>query len=368
MTFTRFIGFRMLKVSAATGSGVGGKSGESESNGNASSSVAVVIPCRNEAERIEALLDALAGQSRRPSEIVIVNDRSTDDTTAVIGQWIATHSDLAAQLVEGSGRGPAAAMNDGIRESTADVVVRMDGHAIPARNYLERCLDILQRPEGVGPSVGVVGGVWQVQPGAPTATARAIAATVSHPLGSGGAAYRSSRADDALCLDVETVPFGTFPRSVWEQVGGYDETLVANEDFDFNYRVRRAGYRVVLCPHIQTMYFARSTFRALACQYFRYGFWKARMLRKDDRSLHPRQVPPALILPWVLASITWLVTSPSALSAIVACAYPLTLVIAALTVAVSRRVHPLGVVAAAVCVHLAWSAGFWRGAASRRSP
>jgi len=386
--------------------------------------VAVVVPCHNEAAHIGPLLDALAGQTRVPDHIIIVNDASTDATVEVVRAWAGARPDVPVRVVEGPGRGPGPAMNVGIRATDADIIMRMDGHAIPARDYLALSVAALRatasaecgvrsadsdrhavvrsadsdrhavvrsaecevRTEGThsalrtqhdvcvsGPydecisephferSSGVVGGVWHVAPGADTGVARAIAAVVSHPLGSGGAAYRHADATGPERLSVETVPFGTFPKALWEQLGGFDESLAANQDFDFNYRARKAGCDVVLDRRVQATYFARPTLAALWRQYSRYGFWKTQMLRKDPRAFHLRQLPPVLVAPWLILSALTAFIWPGALTMAAVALYPLALLAGALHVGVTRRVNPFAAAMAIATVHVAWSVGFWKG-------
>jgi len=210
-----------------------------------------------------------------------------------------------------------------------------------------------------------VGGVWRVAPGTDTTMARAIAAVVSHPLGSGGAAYRHADLAGPERVAVETVPFGTFPKAVWAQLGEFDESLAANQDFDFNYRARKAGFEVVLDRRIQATYFARPTLRALARQYSRYGFWKVQMLRKDPRALHPRQLPPALVLPWVLGTLIAAALWPGILTGAMVTLYPLLVVVGGVHVGLTQSVNPFAASAAIVTVHMAWSSGFWRGIVRR---
>lgn len=321
---------------------------------------AVVIPCRNEAAHIATVLDALAGQSRTPDELIVVDDRSTDATAEVVREWHRTHAGLPLRVIDGPGRGPGPAMNAGVRETAADIIMRIDGHAVPAAGYLGHCLEGL-----ADPAVGVVGGVWHVKAGAQTPMGRAIAAVVSHPVGSGGARYRQEAPAGPERVPVETVPFGTFRRALWEQLGGFDEALSVNEDFDFNYRARQAGFQVVLDQRVKSTYFSRPTLRALAHQYFRYGYWKVRMLRKDPHALHLRQVPPAAVLPWAAATLAAALLWPGWGSGLAAALYPLLLCAGALHAAVSRAVNPFAAAAAALTVHLSWSAGFWKGVLSR---
>ena len=249
-------------------------------------------------------------------------------------------------------------MNAGIAATTTDVVVRLDGHCLPDADYIEQSVRALT-DSLTDSAVGVAGGVWRVRAGAETAVARAIALAVSHPLGSGGALYRHPYAPGPQAMAVETVPFGAFRRSLWQQLGGFDESLSANQDFDFNYRAIRAGFDVVLDYRIKATYVARPTLAALWRQYFRYGFWKWRMLRKDGRALHWRQLPPMLVLPWILATLVAVILWPSTLTAVAAALYPAVLLLGALHL--SARGAAVGpALAALATVHLSWSAGFWR--------
>jgi succinoglycan biosynthesis protein ExoA len=134
----------------------------------------------------------------------------------------------------------------------------------------------------------------------------------SHPLAIGDAKYRFS----SKAQSVDTVPFGSFKRETLDQIGHFDESLKANEDYELNARIRSAGGIVWFNPAIHSVYFARPTFLALAQQYARYGYWKWRMLLRFPETIKWRQaLPPtfvfglifgplfAIILPWL--AIPW---------------------------------------------------------------
>jgi GT2 family glycosyltransferase len=164
------------------------------------------------------------------------------------------------------------------------------------------------------PRAGVVGGVWDLAPGRDTAVGRAIATALSHRLATGGAAYRHPAGQESL-TEVDTVPFGCYRKSLWQELGGYDERLRVNEDYVFNYKARLSGWLVLLDPGIRSTYFARENLSGLAAQYYSYGWRKAEMLKTYPRAVRWRQIVPggfvaalaALALFGLVIRLAWLV-------------------------------------------------------------
>jgi succinoglycan biosynthesis protein ExoA len=259
---------------------------------NAQESVSVVIPCYNEANFIGKVLENLADQYESDRyEIIVVDGRSEDRTREKIQSFKATRPDLSVVLVDNPARKIPAALNLGIAAACGKIIARMDAHAIPSEGYVRRCVRVLNNK-----NVGVVGMPCHVLPAADTLLGKAIASAVSHPFGIGDAKYRLREAE-ADQEAVDTVAFACFRKSLWQELGGYNESLPTNEDYDFNYRVRLAGREVILDRSGHCDYFARSTLQGLATQYRRYGGWKARMIRLHPRSMKLRHlVAPVFVL------------------------------------------------------------------------
>ena len=328
--------------------------------------VGVVIPCRNEARSLARVLDGLAAQTRTPDDIVVVDDGSTDGTSAVVEDWGRQHGDQHLRTVAGPVRGVAAAVNAGVSSLSTDIVVRLDGHCRPAADYIARAVALVDLPD-----VGVGGGVWIIDPGAPTLEAEAIAIASAHPLGSGGARYRTAgdrfkSVPGTKPTDVDTVPFGCFSRSLWEALGGLDERLRSNEDYDFNYRVRQRGLRVVLDPSMQCTYYARPTVSAVARQYLRYGWWKARMLVRHPRSIKWRQLMPALLVLALCVAGAGTVFDDGEGWLLMLAAYPASMLAGAMHAAATRHrwAATAWLAAIFITIHLAWGLAFWASLAS----
>jgi len=256
--------------------------------------VSVVIPCYNEERFIGKALEQLAHQFELDRyEIIVVDGLSDDNSRAVIDDFRRRRPEVSVSLVENPARNIPTALNLGIAAAKGAVIARMDAHAAPSDGYIRRCVEVLETGKA-----GVVGMPCIVRAGADSTMARGIAAAVSHPFGIGDAKYRLG-ASGPTQEAVDTVAFACFKKSLWQELGGYNESLHTNEDYDFNYRVRRSGRQVILDRVGHCDYFARTTLKGLVSQYVRYGGWKAEMIKLHPSSTKLRH----LVAPLFFASI-----------------------------------------------------------------
>jgi cellulose synthase/poly-beta-1,6-N-acetylglucosamine synthase-like glycosyltransferase len=317
--------------------------------------VSIIVPCYNEQATIRQLLDAVLAQTypRSQMEIIIADAVSRDNTRDLIELFRRGHPDFPLRIVDNERRNIPAALNMAIRAARGDIIIRLDAHSWPNSDYVERCVQALEQGKGSN-----VGGVWEIRPGGQGWIAESIASAAAHPLGAGDALYRLNPRPGA----VDTVPFGAFRRELIDQIGGFDESLLSNEDYEFNVRVRRSGGIVWLDPQIRSTYFARASFRELIRQYGRYGFWKWRMLKRYASTLRWRQALPPLftgsLIVWIVLSFwfsfaRWLLGAEIAL-------YLLVLIAAAIRIALpSRKLFLIiGLPLSISIMHLSWGGGF----------
>lgn len=317
--------------------------------------VSIVVPCFNEEKRIRTLLDAIFTQTypRHLMDVTIADGHSTDRTREIIAQFQREHPDLKVTVIDNDARTIPAGVNRAIQASRGEIVLRLDGHSSPYPDYVQRVVEALEAGKGQN-----VGGVWEIRPGAGTPVARGIAAAAAHPLGVGDALYRHAK----QAAVVDTVPFGAWKRAFLQEIGGYDESLHSNEDYELNARIRQRGGIIWLDPAIRSIYFARPTLGALARQYGRYGFWKFQMLRRYPHTLRWRQaLPPLFVLSLLgnaLLGLVWPLFA--ALLALELAVYAGVLLAAGAHAALKQRDAALlwAMPLAMAVMHLAWGSGF----------
>jgi glycosyltransferase involved in cell wall biosynthesis len=317
--------------------------------------VSLIVPCYNEEKRIHYLLDALFTQTYplQQMDVTIADGMSRDNTRQVIAAFRGEHPDLRLQVIDTLPGNIPAGVNRAIEACSGEIIVRLDAHSAPYPEYVEKSVEALlaDRAENVG-------GVWEIQPGADGWVAAAIAVAAAHPLGVGDALYRHAR----QAAYVDTVPFGAFRRVLLDKIGKFDESLLTNEDYEFNARVRQSGGRVWLNPQIRSVYFARASLGALARQYWRYGLWKWQMLKRYPATLRWRQALPPLFVLTVLVSLALAAFLPMFgwLLAFILTAYFGVLLAAGVLKATraNKLSLVLGLPLAIATMHFSWGLGF----------
>ncbi len=317
--------------------------------------VSIIVPCFNEQATIINMLQAVYDQQfpRSEIEVIIADGRSTDLTRQKIAEFEANHLDLDIVVVDNEKRIIPAGLNVAIDAANGEYVIRLDGHSIPESHYVEKCVNSLR--EGKGDNVG---GAWEIQPRGNSWQARSIALAAAHPLGVGDAHYRIGGRPQP----VDTVPFGAFKREYLLRLGKYDESLLTNEDYELNTRIRLNGGIIWFDPGIRSVYLAPSDYKALARQYFRYGFWKARMLRLHPQTIRWRQaLPPLFVLGLVSLLFLGFFWHPFWIMLLFIClCYSMVLLITGIVLALKKKDirMAIGVPIAILTMHFSWGTSF----------
>jgi succinoglycan biosynthesis protein ExoA len=246
--------------------------------------VSVVIPVRNEAAFISDLIAAVLAQDypRDRIEVIVADGLSTDGTREILTELQARDARLI--VLDNPGRIVPTGLNLAVARSSGEVIVRIDGHASIAADFLRQNVALLAEH----PEAWSVGG--PIRHAARTTFGKAVAIAMSHPLGVGNALHRYPDYEGYT----EGAQFPAIRRWVFERIGAFDERLVRNQDDEFNYRIHLAGGKVYVSPRVRYSYFVRARIGQLFRQYFQYGFWRIPVIEKHGRPTTLRQVAPTL--------------------------------------------------------------------------
>lgn len=260
----------------------------------------ILIPMRNEERFVARCLDSILAQlaGREDVEIFCIDGASTDRTAEIVRTYAAR--DGRVRYFANPARIVPVGLNRAIASARGQVIMRLDCHSEYAPDYVASCLEVLERT-----GADVVGGYITTRPTEETPVGRAIAAALSSSFGVGGATFRTGGVE----READTVPFGTFRRSVFERFGRFDERLVRNQDIEYCSRIRRQGGRIILSPQIQLTYFMRSTYGGMCRQAFENGQWNPYTLWLTGGGLRLRHFVPLAfvlsVLSLAVASVLW---------------------------------------------------------------
>ncbi len=315
------------------------------------SPISVIMPIYNEVDFIDHSVGAMQQQDYPGQiEILCCDGMSTDGTRDRIQKIAAL--DPRVKLLDNPKRITPAALNVGIQAAQHGLIARMDGHALAARDYLSQCYHVM---EATGSAC--VGG--RLQYNCTSFKQCAIAAAMESRFAVGTAVWRGETAGKA-----DTVPYGLYTKALLEQIGGFDEDALVNQDYELMVRIKKAGFQIYFSPDIQSEYFPRQSFRALLRQYYRYGFWKVRTIMLHPASVKPRHLlAPAFVAGLVIGLALSIISvflsgvylSVLALYTALSCLFAL--------IQAKKwgwRYLPL-IPWIFLLLHVAWGAGFWVG-------
>jgi glycosyltransferase involved in cell wall biosynthesis len=238
-------------------------------------SVSVVVPVYNDAEGLETTLEALLGQTYADYEVLVVDNRSTDETRAIAGRY-AERSDRVTVLEERRRQSSYAARVRGIRWAEGDVVAFVDADMTVEADWLERSIDrMLER------DLDYMGCRVELYTDGEESLLGAYNRLNGFPVDT----YVSElQFAPTCCLLVR--------REVLETVGPFDTRFVSSGDREFGQRVAAAGFDIGLAEDVPMYHPTRTTLDALVSKAVRVGRGKYQL-----RQYYPERYGTPALLP-----------------------------------------------------------------------
>ena len=238
--------------------------------------VAVVMPVLNEARFIGRTLDQIYMQDYPMDkvEVVVADGGSTDRTREIAESYKDRFGSL--KVLDNPGRRSSSGRNVGVKNTTAPYVLVLDGHShIPSKSLLKDMVALFKSGDSRC--------LCRAQPMTPPdinefelAVALCRASFIGH--------NPSSDIYSDFEGEVDPTSSGAmYHRSVFDEIGYFDENFDACEDVDFNCRVGKAGIKSILSPKLRVYYYPRSGLQALWKQMVRYGKGRFRFAWKHGQ-------------------------------------------------------------------------------------
>ena len=259
-------------------------------------SVSVIIPVLNEERFLKQSVQAILNQNYSGQFEIILALGPSKDQTNVIAQELA--QDKRIKLVENPSGRTASALNNAIKNSNFDIIVRLDGHAIVDSDYIKNAVNTLLES-----GADNVGGLMKAE--GTNAFEKSVAAAMTSKFGVGNAPFHVGGKSG----EVDTVYLGTFRKSALERVGYFDESFIRAQDWEMNYRIRKTGGKIWFNPDLVISYRPRKNILQLAKQYFEYGQWRKQVTKTYPETVSMRYLAPPVTVSGLIAGFVMVLFS-----------------------------------------------------------
>lgn len=305
--------------------------------------ISVVCPAFNEEKYICKVLDFFVAAEPPDKELFVIDGGSTDATRSIVLRYAQQHSNI--QLLDNPEKYVPYALNKAIPHCRGEIIIRLDSHSEYDRSYFVEILNTFNKTDA-----DIVGGPMRTLGNTPFQ--RAVGFATSTGFGVGNSSFHYAGFEGYT----DSVYLGAWRKRVFNKVGLFDERMIRNQDDEFHYRAKSAGFKIYQNPRICVYYYPRDTPPKLFKQYFQYGLYKPLVLRKIRSEIKLRHLVP-------LGFVCYLFTLPLAVL------YPFLLLplglYGVLAIYYSRKASTLSERLFAIMsfpiIHAAYGLGFMRG-------
>ncbi|MGE0526237.1 MAG: glycosyltransferase family 2 protein [Bdellovibrionales bacterium] len=311
--------------------------------------VSVVIPCRNEAKAIEQTIRAILDSEHPNIEVLVVDGMSEDGTRSIVGQI--EQADPRVRLIDNPKNLTPYAFNLGVKNARGEFIQIVGARNVVQPDYIPILLHTLK----TRPDVACVGGDYQHV--YDSETGRLISLAMESKFGVGLGNYRTMGQN----AYVDTVGVPMYRRSIFEKVGYFDERLTRNQDDDFNFRLRKRGYKILYVHAAKVTYLVRGSYKKAFEQFRQYGYFKVYVNKKHGELTTLRQLAPAAFVAlWVVGlPLSLFLMQVRAFLSFVALIYVgLGFTLAGWDLTFIDRFMALG---ACFILHVGYGIGYWEG-------
>ena len=252
--------------------------------------VSIIIPCRNEEKYIANCLEYILScdYPNEYIEIKVVDGMSDDNTRAIIQSYSDRYDFI--ELIDNIKQKTPFAFNLGIKNSSSNYVIFVGARFEISENYISYSIKKLKEDNSLGCIGGAIYNNYENE------ISETISKAMNSSFGVGMGNFRTNFEDE---IYVDTVSCAVYRMSIFDEIGLFDEKLTRNQDDEFNYRVTKAGYKILSSHKISYKYMVRASFSKLFKQYYQYGYCKVFVNRKHKTITTIRQLVPLFFVSYL---------------------------------------------------------------------
>lgn len=251
----------------------------------------LVVTLLNEEGTINLLLESIKNQKKLPDEIIIVDGGSTDATVRLIRQFIEENKILGKlfKLLHKPGN-RSIGRNYGVEHAKGDVILFTDAGCILDVDWASKIIDPFADKE-----VDVVSGYYE---------------------GQSENNFQKSLIPYVLVMPDKVNPKHFLPatrsmairKSVFEELGGFDEKLSHNEDYAFAKLLEKNERKIVFAKHAVVYWIPRSTLKQTFRMFYRfaYGDMEAGIIRPKVIVLFVRYILVIALVVLAICFASWI--------------------------------------------------------------
>ena len=230
--------------------------------------LSVVCPTYNSEKLLPRALQAWVEQGfpKDEYEITIVDRNSEDKTQQTVKEFSEKHENVKLLISQPR---TSTQRNNGVRSAKSDVILFFDDDSVPEKSHFETGLKFLNE----NPHIAILGGP-QVDSQHDGFFAKSAGAAMGSFFGSFTMAQRYKKTKTNLDADeFSLTSANVFVRKkVFDEIGGFDESIYPGEDPEFFARAKKNGVRMAFSPEIAVQHSRRPNLKLFCKQHYKYGY------------------------------------------------------------------------------------------------
>jgi glycosyltransferase involved in cell wall biosynthesis len=305
------------------------------------SPVSVIIAAKGSGDTLEACLKSVVSIDYPSYEVILVDDGLDDKA-----RTIANNYKEKIQVIKNTGAGPSSARNCGVKSCRADYVAFFDSDCIIDKCCLAELVEALEKyPDAAGS-----GGI-QLLPSNATPFQKLVYYFLKK-LGFIAEYSRTGKnSQDMMTVNHNPSCNVLYKRVVFLETGGFKENLWPGEDVELDYRLVRAGYKLIWNPQAKVYHYRVRNAQQFSRMMYRYGRAQGQLVRMYGLFRSVQYVPFMIMLSLVvMASL-----------AIFRIYYFVMLIVGSLLLAIFWLGFNGGIIKLFLIAMAYWNAGFWNG-------